>query len=58
MTWFDKKHTDKEIITFRDYAFPSMCGGGHGVAQNKKWFENFDDSLESYVQNKEEEKNA
>jgi hypothetical protein len=49
MTWFDKKHTDKEIITFRDYAFPSMCGGGHGVEQNKKWFENFDDSLESYV---------
>ena len=48
--WVDKKFTDKEILTFRDYAYPSMLGG-HGVVQNKKWFENTDDSLESFVKN-------
>ena len=49
ITWYQTK--PKDIMAYRDHAHASMCGGGHGVAQNKKWYENFDDSMESYVQN-------
>ena len=40
-----------DIMAYRDHSHASLCGGGHGVAQNKKWYENFDDSMESFIQN-------
>ncbi len=49
-----KKHKKENIMTFRDYSFPSLMTGTPSPPHHTPWIDALDDSLEAYLANKSE----